>query len=149
MDNKRHGHAPRTVLSLSDGSGRPSDDEYALDMTVKPIAPEELHPIETWTHLYRVGFWKQQTPPPQSGTRPEDAAWGVELWDLRAEDVHEVIAWADEKAGPDQIYTLYIRLENGHAPGEDLLVQIAGADPTRNPPFTDEFRRQHPLGERD
>ncbi len=114
-------------------------------MAIKFLSPAEVHPIESWTHLYRVGFWRQQTPPPDSDIPPEEAAWGVELWDLSAEDVHEVIEWANDKAGVDRIYTLYIRLENGHGPSKDLLVQIAGADPTRNPPFADEFFRQHPL----
>lgn len=117
-------------------------------MAIKFLAPDDLHPVEGWTHLYRVGFWRQQTPPPDSNVPPEDAAWGVEIWDLSAEDVHEVIAWADEKAGADRIYTLYVRLEDGRGEGEDLLVQIAGADPTRNPPFADGFHREHPLRER-
>jgi hypothetical protein len=114
-------------------------------MAIEFIAPPEPHPIETWTHLYRVGFWSRQTPGPGSDVPPEEAVWGVEVWDLRAEDVHEVLARADDKAGADRIYTLYIRLLDGHAPGRDLLVQIAGADPTRNPPFADGFYRQHPL----
>jgi hypothetical protein len=119
--------------------------KYAPGMAIKFLSPAELHPVEAWTHLYRVGFWRQQAPPPDSNIPPEQAGWGVELWDLSAEDVHEVIAWADEHAGPDRIYTLYIRLEGRHRSGEDLLVHIAGADPTHNPAFADEFYRQHPL----
>jgi len=88
-------------------------------MAIELVAPAEVHPAEAWTHLYRVGFWRQQTPPPGSDIPPEQMGWGVELWDLRAEDVHEVIAWADAKAGADRIYTLYVRLEDGHGPGED------------------------------
>jgi hypothetical protein len=114
-------------------------------MPIEHVAPSELHPIETWTHLHRVGFWMQQTPRSGTDISPEDMGWSVELHDLRAEDVHEVIAWADAKAGADQSYTLYIRLVDGRAPGEDLLVQIAGADPTRNPPFADGFHRPQPL----
>ncbi|HEU0305013.1 MAG TPA: hypothetical protein VFR32_10590 [Gaiellaceae bacterium] len=113
-------------------------------MAVEPFEPTELHPVETHTHVYRVGFWWQQQAEPN--IPPEQASWGVELWDLRAEDVHEVIAWAEAKADAGEMtYTLYVRLEDGHAPGEDLLVQIAGADPTRNPPFSDGFHRRHPL----
>jgi hypothetical protein len=111
-------------------------------MTIEPFVATQYHPVESWTHLYRVGFWWQQHP----DLPPEESSWGVEVWDLSAEDVHEVIAWADEKAGLEQrIYTLYVRVEDGHRPGEDLLVQIAGADPTRNPPGYDDFYRQHPL----
>lgn len=114
-------------------------------MTIKFLPPPEPWPPETWTHLYRVCFWRQQTSPPESAVPPEDAAWSAEIWDLSAEDVHEVIEWANEKAEADQIYTLYTMLEDGRQPEEPLLVQIAGADPTRNPRFSDDFHRQHPL----
>jgi hypothetical protein len=114
-------------------------------MTIKFVPPPEPWPVETWTHLFRVRFWRQQTPPPGSAVPPEDAACSAEIWDLSAEDVHEVIQWADRKAEPEQTYTLYVMLEDGHQPGEPLLVQIAGGDPTRNSPFADDFRRQHPL----
>ena len=112
-------------------------------MAVEVVFPTERHPIEAWTHLYRVGFWSQQTPPSNSDVDPEQVSWSVELWDVHAEDVHEVIAWADEQAGEARTYTLYIRLED-RRPGEDMLVQIAGVDPTRNPPFADGFRERHP-----
>jgi hypothetical protein len=114
-------------------------------MAIRFLPPPEARPNETWTHVYRVCFWRQQSPPPESAVPPGDAAWSAEIWDLSAEDVHEVIQWADEKAEPEQIYTLYIKLEDGHQPGEPLLIQIAGADPTRNPPFADDFRRKHPV----
>jgi len=95
--------------------------------------------------LYRVSFWQQQTPPPGSQVRPEDAGWSEEYWDISAEDVHEVIAWADEKAGSERTYTLYIRLDDdGRWADESLFVQIAGANPTRDPTFTDGFERKHP-----
>jgi hypothetical protein len=84
-------------------------------------------------------------PPDGSDIPPEQMAWGVEWWDLAAEDVHEVIAWADQKAGPDLIYTLYVRIADGTGSGSDLLVHIAGANPTHNPLFVDGFLRQHPL----
>src|SRR5262245_40075218 len=111
-------------------------------MAITPFEPTELHPTETWTHLFRVGFWWQQSRPPENAHK--ELSWGVEVWDLEAEDVHEVIAWADAQAGPDRIYTLYIRLEDGEAPGEDLLVRIAGADPTKVEPGIDGFLRTHP-----
>src|SRR4051794_8054762 len=109
-------------------------------MTIEPFSQGEPHPVEAETHLYRVVFWRQQTP----DVAPEQSAWSAQVWDLRAEDVHEVIARADEEALADQISTLDVRLQDGHGPRRDLLVQIAGADPTRDPSF-DGFHRQHPV----
>lgn len=107
-------------------------------MAVEPFEPDQLHPVEAYTHLYRVGFWWKQEPPSES--------WGVEVWDVRAEDVHEVIEWAEAKAEEKAMtYTLFARVEDGQAPGEDLLVLIAGVEPTRYPPFSDGFSRRHPL----
>jgi hypothetical protein len=99
--------------------------------------------------LYRVSFWQQQTPPPGSHVRPEDAGWSEEYWDISAEDVHEVIAWADEKAGSERTYTLYVRLDDdGRWADQSLFIQIAGANPTRDPTFTDGFERKHPTAPR-
>jgi hypothetical protein len=114
-------------------------------MTLQFLPPPEPRPVETWTHLYRVSFWQQQTPPPGSHVRPEDAGWSEEYWDISAEDVHEVIAWADEKAGSERTYTLYIRLDDdGRWADQSFFIQIAGANPTRNPTFSDGFERKHP-----
>ncbi len=62
-----------------------------LEMALQFLPPPEPRPVETWTHLYRVSFWQQQTPPPGSHLRPEDAGWSEEYWDISAEDVHEVM----------------------------------------------------------
>jgi hypothetical protein len=71
--------------------------------------------------------------------------FGVEWWDLRAEDVHEVIEWADAKADTEQIYTLFVRFIDPYPPGREWIVRIAGADPTTNPDFDDGFHRHPPL----
>lgn len=114
-------------------------------MAVESFEPAELHPVESVTHLYRVTFWHRQTPPAGSGIAPDQMGWAATICDVTAEDVHEVIAWADEEAGDGRIYTLYVRLEEGCAPGRDVLVHVAGADPTHNRAFDDGFYRQHPL----
>jgi hypothetical protein len=44
-----------------------------------------------------------------------------------AADVHEVIAWAHEKARPEQTFTLYVELVQA---GEIGLIHLAGSDPT-------------------
>jgi hypothetical protein len=64
---------------------------------------------------------------------------------LHAEDVHEVIEWADTKAGAELIYTLYVRFTEPHPPRREWLIRIAGADPTTNPDYDDGFHRQHPI----
>jgi hypothetical protein len=60
---------------------------------------------------------------------------------LEAEDVHEVIAWADEEARRrSATYTLYAMAKLG---AEEGLVWLAGADPTRALGGPN-FERRHP-----
>jgi hypothetical protein len=115
-------------------------------MTIEPQpSPEtDLHEMGDGSHLYRVGFWSHQTPPPGSDIPQEQMGFGVEWWDLRAEDVHEVIDWADAKADAEQTYTLFVRFTDPYPPEREWIVRIAGADPTRDPDFDDGFHRQHP-----
>lgn len=117
-------------------------------MPVEPIIPTEEDPEEgvNGSHVYRIGFWRQQEPPEGSDTPPDEMGWGVIWWEVEAEDVHEVIAWADEKAAAeDRIYTLYVRFTDPYPPEREWMIRIAGADPTRNPDYDDGFHRQHPL----
>ncbi len=54
-------------------------------------------------------------------------------------------AWADEKAGSERTYTLYIRVDDdGRWADQSFFIQIAGANPTRNPTFSDGFERKPP-----
>ncbi len=116
-------------------------------MTIESLPPPEgeVHEMADGSHLYRVGFWWHQKPPAESDIPQEEMGWGVEWWDLRAEDVHEVIEWAEAKADSGQIYTLYVRFTDPHPPGRVWMVRIAGADHTTNPDFDDGFYRQHPI----
>ena len=48
---------------------------------------------------------------------------------IDATSVHEVIAWADSTARPDQTYTLYVEHHHDNRPG---LLELAGVDPTES-----------------
>lgn len=109
-------------------------------MTIETLPPpdHELHEMRDGSHRYRAGFWRLNNP-------PSTTSWAVEWWDLRAEDVHEVIESADAKAGSDLIYTLYVRFTDPAPPEREWMIRIAGADPTMNPDLPDSFRRRHPV----
>lgn len=90
-------------------------------MTIEFLPPpgHELREMAEGSHLYRVGFWRLNNP-------PSTTSWAVEWWDLHAEDVHEVIEWADGKAGTELIYTLYVRSSGrmcGNVPETPTLCQ--------------------------
>ena len=113
-------------------------------MAIEPQPPPDTEPYEMadGSQLFRVGFWRHQKPPPDTDIAQEEMGWGVEWWDVRAEDVHEVIEWAEVKADAEQIYTLYVRFRDPYPPGREWMVRIAGADPTV---VSDCFHRQHPV----
>jgi hypothetical protein len=113
-----------------------------MTIEFQPPPEAELNEMSDGSHLYRVGFWQQQTPTDPDIPRDE-RAWGVEWWDLRADDVHEVIEWADAKAEAEQIYTLSVRFTDPYPPEREWMIRIAGWDPTRN--SDDDFYRQHPV----
>jgi hypothetical protein len=58
-----------------------------------------------------------------------------------AQDVHEVIEWAEREAGPDDCYTLFVRFDSPYGRG---MVHIAGLDPSVRPEHMT-FRRRHPV----
>ena len=61
---------------------------------------------------------------------------------LEADDVHSVIAWADEEARRrSAMYTLYAMTTIGV---EEGLVWLAGVDPTRGFTGTKNFERRQP-----
>jgi|SRR5471032_3661792 len=93
------------------------------------------------TSEYRVTIWEQPEVP---DVDPTQIGWGEITFDLvGVKDVHEAIQWAEQKLaandGPyssrsgtpvrDREYVLYVKV-----PDEDRFVQVAGWDPTRNPP---------------
>jgi hypothetical protein len=117
-------------------------------MTVRARDPGEnpFEAIEAEVHDYRVVLWRPQKPFAEHGTHV-DASWSAEIHDVTAEDVHEVIDWANDKAGRDAIYTLYVLHDHAEVGNGKTLLQIAGADPTvsSDPPPPYGFRRTQPL----
>jgi hypothetical protein len=97
--------------------------------TGDPVAP---------TTAYRVVLWEQ---PDLDDVPPESIGWGEAAFDLtEVDNVQEVIRWAAEqlasgagyhsqagRAVRDREYVVYAKV-----PGEDLLIQITGWDPSRN-----------------
>jgi hypothetical protein len=83
-------------------------------------------------HDFYVVYWRQPRIPepelPAGGQ--EQIMWAAaEHYVSEAEDVHEVIAWADEEARRrSAMYTLYAVASIGV---EEGLVWLAGVDPTR------------------
>jgi hypothetical protein len=87
-------------------------------MDVRPVDPRDVR-WEVDSPVCRVYFWTGPT---------RHRAEEFEL--TGAEDVHEVLAWADENAPPDSTYTMYLVVEAG---GEKGLLHLAGIDPTSAP----------------
>ena len=92
---------------------------------------------------YYVVFWRQpliQESDIAAGATQEQLMWAAtEQYVREAEDVHQVIAWAEEEGQHRAaIYTLYA-VTTG--PERDVLVWLAGVDPTTNGP---NFERRHP-----
>jgi hypothetical protein len=97
---------------------------------------------ESETQDYRVVFWHQQAPP--DGHTQEEMGYSELTYDVSgAEDVLEVVEWAETEAvREDSIYCIYAKLGPEVRDGGGLL-QVAGVDPTRDPRFTG-FRRRLP-----
>ena len=96
-------------------------------MDVRPIDPRtDPRPEYGPVHEYRVVFW-------QRGSAYENDLAG-------AEDVHEVIEWADAEASARGCtYTLFAKFDHGSSRG---IVWLAGIDPTVH--STPNFGREHP-----
>jgi hypothetical protein len=79
---------------------------------------------------YRVIIWRQREARPPG--HDVVVGWMASAYDLTgAQDVHEVIAWAEQEVGrdPDSRYTLWVKVEDA-AFGEPFLMNLAGQDPT-------------------
>jgi hypothetical protein len=111
-----------------------------------PPIPEYREAGEVATHDYRVVFWQHQLP--ESAHSAFEMGWAELTWDVAdAEDVHEVIGWAESylnefaeaHPGSEHTYVLYAKV-----PGETWMLHIAGANRTVLPE-NDDFRRSHPF----
>jgi hypothetical protein len=85
---------------------------------------------------YRVTYWQKQVPPPESAYTAEQMGWSALHFDFAdAEDVHEVIEWAevhfDENTSSesDCCYVIGVWTPEGLL-SHPTLIQIAGFDPT-------------------
>jgi hypothetical protein len=91
------------------------------------------------THHYHVVFWRQPLAPEH--VAQEEVMWAADENDvIGAQDVREVIAWADEEArSRKSTYTLWAVVARGSDVG---MVWLAGIDPTvwSRP----NFNRSHP-----
>jgi hypothetical protein len=92
---------------------------------------------------YYVVFWRQPRIPERDllpGGTQESVMWsGAEQYLREADDVHEVITWAeDEGRRRSAMYTLYAVISTG---SREVLVWLGGVDPTTNGP---NFERRHP-----
>jgi hypothetical protein len=106
-------------------------------MEIHPIDPRtDLRSETPPTHDYRVVFWRQRRATagvPQVGIMWEASENDV----LDAQDVHEVIDWAETEARErSSVYTIFAKTESD-------LVWLAGIAPTIPDPQRN-FRRQHP-----
>jgi hypothetical protein len=94
-------------------------------------------PWEIYNPDYRVDIWRQF----EMGdhVRPSEMGWKVETFTLsNVDNAPEAIDWAEEQmrrvAEEPSLrtvsYTVYARVYRG--PGDDGIVRIYGANPTRN-----------------
>ena len=83
---------------------------------------QQIDPRDTDTEItsptYRVTFWERRTT--QATETPAFSADEYEIAD--AQDVHELLRWADANAG-DRTYTAYVVVNK-------TLVRLSGQDPT-------------------
>lgn len=109
-------------------------------MEVRPSDPREETRWGVLTHDYRVVFWKRQRAP--AGIPQEQMGWAADENEVvDAQDLHEVLEWADEEARSSRrIYTLYAYVDYVDEHG---WVWLAGFDPT-SAEDAENFERQHP-----
>jgi hypothetical protein len=90
-------------------------------MKVRPVDPRETE-REEYDPTYRVYFWEHLSfsavPSEHTGYKSEE----YEL--LQVADVREVLAWAEDNAGPDRTFTIYAVLDRSE-------IRLFGQDPTR------------------
>jgi hypothetical protein len=77
--------------------------------------------------IYRVYFWHH--PLALLGWTPQQhMGYHCDEYRVRdAKDVHEVLAWAQTTARPEQTITVYVEHLHQGSPG---LIRLAGTDPT-------------------
>jgi hypothetical protein len=94
-------------------------------MDVRPLDPRNTR-WEISSPSYRVFFWTRPSTPP--GISEDRVMYHSTEFEVSgAEDVGEVLAWAESTAPPGSTFTLYVVLERDEERG---LVRLSGVDPT-------------------
>ena len=134
---------PRRPMSCSSRLSPSCSSSVSANNRLRPQAPETQErqtavcAPNRWTRVTAVGKSTHRTTGSTSWKRhagPLDVptsllGWASDEFVLaEAVDVHEVIAWADERVDPDGQYTLYVVVDNPDGPG---LVHLSGTEPTR------------------
>lgn len=90
-------------------------------MDVRPIDLRDTE-MEEYMPVYRVYFWERPSYP---GVPAELTGYKVDEYEIAgAADVREVLAWAEDNAGPNRTFTVYAMF--------DLCeIRLFGRDPTR------------------
>lgn len=102
-----------------------ADEPYPVSVRTESEDPRDVT-CEDERPVYRVYFWSRGQAPAE--VPPEMVGYYCrENRVLDAADVHEVIAWADRTAEPNETYTLYVEHQEA---GRTGLIQLAGVDPT-------------------
>ena len=108
---------------------RPLPAIYVEDVRTEGVDPRDTE-WENPDPAYRVYFWHQPAPPP--GIAAEAIMWHCDEHRLTgAADVHEVIAWAEQRLPAGANYVLYVEQSDRGLPG---LIRLAGTDPTEGEP---------------
>ena len=98
---------------------------------MKPVDPRNAEG-EDHDPAYRVYFWESTAPP--GATDAESSMMASTEYRLSgAEDVHEVIAWAEAQVRPDQAYELFVE---ANLDSSVRLIRVSGlcpADPGELP----------------
>lgn len=91
-------------------------------MEARPVDPRDVE-RDVDDPVYRVCFWERGSFP---GVPAELAGYRSEEYELAgANDVREVLRWADENAGPNRSITVYVVLDG-------CAIRLCGDDPTRS-----------------
>jgi hypothetical protein len=83
---------------------------------VRPIDPRDTE-AEVASPAYRVYFWERETTHDDAGFRSDE--YEID----GAEDVREVLDWAEANSGGNRTFTAYVVIDK-------TLVLLSGHDPT-------------------
>lgn len=98
-------------------------------MIIEGVDPRDTQWENDWP-AYRVYFWHQ--PPAPDGIAQEHMMRHCDEYRLtEVRDVQQVLAWAHDRARPDQTFVVYVEHLDGHRIG---LARLFGTDPNSSAP---------------